>query len=282
MEADSRDESAAELLLVEAAKISTNQTTKSGREAFLSLSPEQRIALLKNISIVDASPDIVDVRDQLSIVLYHAAPRGKVVQLIDRLEGWWFAEVAKALHGDVTSIPLLQIDALIDEIREGLARDALPVDFADALVPQDDLEAYDQRVFVRQLGIIKIGSQRTSIAIRDYYRAFEQRSKWLREDLIFDDELARYERLLVETWMPRFEEMRELLCDCNVPDEKIQAGRDIYRWIEQEAKMPLRSVTAPFLCHGSYHMLSDVRKVGWHLDYEALLMDESSRVVETE
>ena len=43
-----------------------------------------------------------------------------------------------------------------------------------------DGEAYDGAVFVHQVEIAAIGNQRILAAIRDYYRAFEQRSQWVR------------------------------------------------------------------------------------------------------
>jgi len=44
---------------------------------------------------------------------------------------------------------------------------------------------------------------RVEYAIRDYYRASEQRSKWAREELLVDGELQSYERELVEAASPR-------------------------------------------------------------------------------
>ena len=46
-------------------------------------------------------------------------------------------------------------------------------------------------------------------AIRDYYRAFEQRSRWAREDFLVDGELENYERELVEAWQPRHAALKE-------------------------------------------------------------------------
>jgi hypothetical protein len=53
----------------------------------------------------------------------------------------------------------------------------------------------------------------------------------------------------------------------------IQAGQDIYHWVTTEARFPFRSVTTRFLNVGSYHMLANDLRVGWHRDYLALCSD---------
>ena len=52
----------------------------------------------------------------------------------------------------------------------------------------------DKRPFVRQLRRVNVGGKRIEYAIRDFYRASEQRSRWLRQDLLVDGELAKYEQ----------------------------------------------------------------------------------------
>ncbi len=105
-------------------------------------------------------------------------------------------------------------------------------------------------------------------AIRDYYRASEQRSRWAREALLLDGELASYERQLTEAWEPRYEAMREEL-QVATEQAKVGAGQNLFKWVEQDAHFPLRSVDDHFMTHGSYHILSNSYKVGWHPDFEA-------------
>ena len=115
---------------------------------------------------------------------------------------------------------------------------------------------------------IGIGGNRIQYAKRDYYRAFAQRSKWVREHLIFDGEIARFETTLVEEWQPRFQQM----CDAHAqegPDVAAlrHAGQELYQWVENEARFPFRSLTARFLNVGSYHILANELRVGWHRDF---------------
>ncbi|WP_416208261.1 ABC-three component system protein [Halomonas sp.] len=67
------------------------------------------------------------------------------------------------------------------------------------------------RTSFNQLDLIKAGKRRVAAAIRDYYRAFEQRSRWLRDELVVGLDLRRYEKRLIEEWDLVFEGMRDEL-----------------------------------------------------------------------
>jgi hypothetical protein len=268
LRARDRDEAAALELLVAVAETSKNESNKPAYTAFLKLLPEARLSLLRAIMVLDSSPNVIDVLDELSSELRHAVAKDHVQLFVERLEGWWFNVVVRALTGvGPTSIPVTAIENKMDELRDGFRRDALPVDYADQM-PSDAIVAdLDKRPFVRQLRLISVGPKRVEYAIRDYYRAYEQRSRWAREDLLVNGEIESYERQLIEAWEPRFEAAREELAE-GCPDEhKIQAGRKIFDWAEKEADFPLRTVRQRFLTHGSFHILANRHVVGWHPDH---------------
>ncbi|MET4023886.1 ABC-three component system protein [Bradyrhizobium sp. S3.2.12] len=128
---------------------------------------------------------------------------------------------------------------------------------------------------MRQLQSVGIGSNRLRFAKRDYYRAFTQRSQWLRQSLLFDGEVARFERTLVEEWQPRFEMMCDGLDPGNADAKLRQAGQDRYHWVETEARFPFRTISERFLNVGSYHILANDLRLGWHRDYLILLNVEA-------
>lgn len=104
-------------------------------------------------------------------------------------------------------IQIAEIEAKVDDLREDFQRKALPVDMADAYPPDIDAAAYYARPFIRQLQLVGVGGRRLDFAKRDYYRAFEQRSRWTREKLLFDGEISTYDRRLHEEWEVRYEAM---------------------------------------------------------------------------
>ena len=48
----------------------------------------------------------------------------------------------------------------------------------------------------------------------------------------------------------------------------IRLGRDLFQWAEQDATFSLRGVFERFLTHGSFEILSNRHRVGWHPDYD--------------
>ena len=63
-------------------------------------------------------------------------------------------------------------------------------------------------------------------ALREYFRAYVQRSRWVKEDLVNTDELPRYERRLREEWERHFA-IRQSDYDSTTPEsekKKIRPG----------------------------------------------------------
>jgi hypothetical protein len=264
-----RDEMTADKLLCSTATSSTNKAHADAYAAYMALPEALRLSLLRAILVLDGSPNIIDVRDDIARELHRAAERDQIDKLVERLEGWWFGVVVKALTGaGATSVPVLAIETRIDELREEFKRSSLPVDYKSSKPPPAVVAELDKRPFVRQLRRIEIGPQRVEFAIRDYYRASEQRSRWAREELLVDGELENYEQELVEAWEPRFAAMNEELTSTCPPEKRVAFGQNLFKWVELEANFPLRSLREKFLTHGSYHILANRFTVGWHPDFK--------------
>jgi len=165
------------------------------------------------------------------------------------------------------AIPISAIEQRVDELREEFKRDALPVHFKKAEPSQSVIAELDKRPFVRQLRKIELGGPRVEFAIRDYYRASEQRSRWARDELLLDGELENYEQELTEAWQPRHAAIVDEAESASA-EAKVALGQSVFKWAEQEASFPLRSVRERFLTHGSYHILANRFAVGWHPDYK--------------
>ena len=262
-----RNESEADKLLLATASTSKNTDHAEAYGLYKGFSPEVRLSMLRSVTVLDAAPNITDVLDEIRQFLYMAAPKNQLANFVERLEGWWFTRVIDALVNK-KSIPLLAIDQRIDELREEFQRDALPVDVRGSLPSAEVIAELDKRLFVKQLRRIKIGAPRIELAIRDYYRAFEQRSRWTRQELLVDGELERYEDDLKEAWEPRFLMLLDSLPTPCAQDQKIAGGQKIFQWAEQDADFPLRTVRERFLTHGSFQMLANRNVVGWHPEFK--------------
>jgi hypothetical protein len=250
--------------LTEIAQGSNNKELASAFAAFLALTERMRASLLSVIEILDRQPDLVEVESLLEETLRIFAPRGKTSQAREMVEGWWWPRVCTALMANPPgSIAVGELEAKLDEIRDYLKREALQLDFEEAEPSDAEASGYDGFRFIGQLRAIGVTGTRIQWAKRDYYRAFSQRSKWIREHAVNDGEVAKFERRLVEEWEPRFESMCVRHAETQTEDAKLMtAGQELFYWVETEARFPFRSLSPRSLSVGSYHILADDVRIG--------------------
>lgn len=255
--------------LLNAAKKSKSQdkTMQHCFEAFSDLSSDNQIKLLNSIYIIDKSPDILDVEKKIKRQLIYSVRSKHLDSLYERLEGWWFGLVITSLNeGFENPITLFKIKNKINDLADQFKQDSLPIDFYQLEVPNDfDRES---RIFVHQLRQIAAKNTRIERAIRDYYRAFEQRSRWIREELVFAEELEEYEDKLVEEWeryKDRLEDEAEF--DFDQEEDCQKFGMKVFGGIDSDIDVRIRKdVYEPYVMRGSYHILADKEqpKVYWH------------------
>lgn len=256
-------------ILTSIAETSTNKVLEPSFKAFLALTPRLRASLLSVIQVFDGQPLLQELTSVIEERIRLVAPRGKLTKAREMLEGWWWPRVCEALvEQPVGMISVLEVEVKLDEIREALSRDSLTTEFDQAEPEKDDLAAYEAYGFVRQLRTIGLGGNRIEYAKRDYFRAYSQRSSWAREHVVLDEEITGFERTLVEEWQPRFQTMCDQHAAEHSDDAALRiAGQEVYHWVETEARFPFRSLVRRFLNVGSFHMLANDLRVGWHRDY---------------
>lgn len=268
LRAEGKDIESAETLLMQTAQTSVSKDNENAYKSFLALAPELRRELLECVIVLDKCPLINDLGQLLQKEIWTACQRNKTEQFLGYLEGWWFQRILKSLTNNQFKLILgEELDSHIDQLREQFKSDSLPI-HDDLKIATTDHDLYKNHIFVNQLRLINIETKRISFAVNNYYRAFEQRSRWVREDLLLVGDLEDYENQLVEEWETHFETMREDLGQDAAEKEKVKAARDIYNWIEKEANFPIRPKCHElFITRGSYHILSDKQEVGWHPEF---------------
>lgn len=254
--------------LIEVANKSENKYLTQSFEAFKALDNTQQQQLIDSIQILDVSPDIIDITPKIKEKLI-AVRREHRDSVYERLEGWWFAEVVKHLRDDsVNFISGFEVRDKICEINEQFKPDALPIDFFDLEIPEQPDISQDNRRFVAQLKEIAVHNKRIEKAILDYYKAFEQRSRWAREELLFGGEIEQYEKRLIDEWERYTLALQDEMSDSDDNELEYQKiGKKVFKWMEQEADIRIRSqVTEPYVMRGSYHILADQKlpRVHWH------------------
>lgn len=256
-------------ILCRIASEDTGQTNKPGYDAFLQISEEKQKQLVESIRIIDEFPSINDLKRELESQLKLVVPDKFKEPLLKRLEGWWFDRSIKHLTRQLTG-PILfkELNSEIWDLQKQFEEDNLPIDFLQAVAPHASQLPPQQQVFIEQLKLIAVIDQRINLAISDYYRAFEQRSRWVREDLLLGNELTEYEDKLVREWRELFYIMQEDLRASPSEDDMKERGRTLYSDIILGKNIPIRPrVSEPYIMRGSYHILANKREVGWHLQF---------------
>ena len=277
---EGRNEKEAHTALVDVAKTSDSVTNKPSYDAFLGLSETLQKTLLASVQVLDSSPNITDVYDKILDKLRISTRAEFLEPVTERVEGWWFNKVVQHLSVDsITSIPYNELLAKINDVQEEFFRDNLPIDFLDVIGPKEEELSKDQRVFIQQLRLVMVSEPRVRRAINDYYRAFEQRSRWMREDLLGIGELGKYEDRLIDEWERLHEIMKESLPDGADEDEIKVRGRNLFNHVDTQLECHIRPrCTTPYVMRGSYHMLANDLKVGWH----AMFLDRLNQILTEE
>jgi hypothetical protein len=256
-------------LLKQAIAQSTNQTNLLYYLAFSNIETEKMKKILGNVIIVDKNEDIINIVEKIKTYIRYSTRLESENSVFERLEGWWFRKVIEALSSvNPIFISQGQVRSKICDIAAEYLPDNLPID-ADFEV-SIDINSFprNKRVFCEQLRLIAVKEKRISIAIRDYYKAFTQRNKWIQEDLLYIDELDKYERRLIDEWEHLFANMDDDIDSNSGENEKQKAGRNLYSQIEQNVDIRIRpKCSDAFVMRGSYHILANGLRIGWHLDF---------------
>ncbi len=255
------------------AKESKNLENRKSYKAFNNLDIKMKTELVKNVYIIANNGDLDDLKQNLRSELYLVAPKEHMDTFIERLEGWWQDKVIQSIKSEKdTPINRYEIDTKIGLLREEFRLDNLPIDYELFDSDIDSSEFYD-RTFVDQLKIIGIKHHtRIFNAVRNYYFAFNQMTRWTTDQLVSPEELERYKHRLISAWQTRFAIMLDEIDDCTDEDKICKAAREIYKWVETGMLEKIRSnVEEANISRGKYQMLSDNLIIGWHPKYEEKL-----------
>lgn len=254
----------------------TNTTNQNGYNAFRSLTNEQREKLVQNIIVIDASLSIEDTLSEIKQELKFSAPVGKLDSFVEKIEGWWFGQCISLLTNKKDYITIKELQLEISNVPYLFSEENLPDDFPNPLtIDEEEISSYEEKIFIKQLKLISIRNNSLRRAISDFRRAYEQRSKWLRDNLTGIEEYNRFDSLLCDHWDRIFSLMKDD-CEGLSDDELIKAGKSFYEnyYVKSTPTFKIRNNFQPqYMTTGSCHMLADEKKIGWHPNYQKLLKE---------
>jgi hypothetical protein len=248
----------------------TSKTILKTKDLFNELNAEEKNDFLSRITLFDNQIRIekipFSVMDRMRTI-----PSSFRSPVYERLEGWW-VNVAIDLMTGKRAEPAYgrEVSEMLAAIADQFKSDNLPIDFFGKEPPEGVNPEADDRMFVTQLRALGLKTDRIRRAILDYYRAFEQRASWAREQLTLNGEVEQYDDRLVDEW----DRYRVILCeslDNNSPEDDLTAtGRELLHWVETNDGPRFRirrEVSEAYVMIGSYHMLANeapIPRVHWH------------------
>lgn len=249
-------------------KTSTNKELKEAFEAYNKLTDDQKQKLIQSIYIRDNALSFDNLKHQIQSELQFIFLENQIETAFNDLEGWWYEQCIQHLQGLKSQILLSELRTYISYLNDKNKSDNLPID-TNILSAEIEETDYSAMCFVRQLQEIGIGNRTITRAKLDYYRASEQRSKWIREQLLNPQEEIDYDFRLKDDWQGKFAFLQddiENVADDIVKEKCKQFYKNYYGESHPQIFIRLR-VMEVFLVKGSCQMLADKQDIAWHPNY---------------
>lgn len=244
----------------------------SGCRAFLELSPERRLELLKRTLLCAEGPNILEIDSVLDRELRNTSRPEKRRMLVTRLREYWMHRACLSLTGELPRVITKgELQQRIEELAATLNGSGLPDDYS-AIRPPKGVEVPD--MMRQQIELVNGGAGRVSRAKSARWKSRNQRLKWLEEDVSIAIRLNEFDQKLIDTWRDYHDPMRDDTLHCEESEKQLR-GCKLLDWSHHEAPLwPVAIGSAPaptYVTQGTYQDLADQKVIGWHPDYEVRL-----------
>lgn len=242
-----------------------------GCEAFLTLSETERLNLMRRVLVQQNSPTIEEIEARVASHLKFIPVDQRPI-VAKRLIEWWDRQIIYSLCSKRDrAVARAELQAQIMSIVGDLEEGKLLPEFEVATPPQD---YQPDGMLARQVRLVSDRSSDLTRAIREEWKAREQRARWVTANSAMAATITDYDLVLEEYWADRHMQMSE---DCAglQHQHKCAEGLKILRWTHEQAPLVIRPIaegwTAPYYVRGSYQVLAINLTVGWHPDFVDLL-----------
>jgi hypothetical protein len=250
--------------LLEIAKKIDNVKINKFVEEFTTFDSGKRFNLIKKMQILTSQPNIQQIQTKIESHLEGYTHIRFKDNFFDAIYGWWYRQIINRLSVDVNK-PLTSEDLLsvIRRNRDLQTAEALPIHFDHVELSKNILDTYLQNRFVEQLNSIDLDNTSIFESILNYYKAFEQRGKWVRELNDISDRLDDYDEELLLKWKSEFNSIGRIIEKLDITDneELKNHGMKLFEWMEKSDYYPdlklENSISKIWLWRGSFHMLSN-------------------------
>jgi hypothetical protein len=240
-------------------------------KAFLDLEPDLRIRFLRRARIKRKQPNITEIEELLAAE-FTSVLRDKRVAVARQLIEWWNAQILDLMTKKrADGISRFEIVQRHMAIVSAIQLDELTSAFDTKQVPP----SYQPDGMIRrQIELVGGGAVEMKVAVREEWRAREERSRWSTQNPVRHKVIQDYDDRLVEAWADRHMFMIQ---DCQGGSDQILKGKgsELLRWSLTDAPQDLApiapKITSSYYVRGSYQVLSICGSVGWHPNYKKML-----------
>jgi len=249
-------------------------TKYKGCESFLALTPEKRKVFLNNTRINTSIFQISQANDEIvKRIKKNTQPKNHIF-LAESIIAWWDREAVKSLTRERQGcIYLSELQEFISKKNAEFYNDGFTDDVDDIELPMPDISHV---IHLGQLEIIDASTTQKKRSFTTEVKARIQRGIWIKNSLPAAAKLNKYDLTLIEEWSYKFGETQEI-SETISNDEKKAKGRELLDWSHNEANAQVKAISQhynnPDFVRGSYQMLSKVKRVGWHCDYNLLIQE---------
>lgn len=146
--------------------------------------------------------------------------------------------------------------------------------FSVALSPTEAKTILNSRPrFIKQLRLIEATEEQQLRAASDFMRTSGDKAMWADQGLVFDGSFDDWEDSLVRRHAAIQGEVKDLF---PTKDDVIQGRTTYNRCSVLDVPLDSRAVPGHFT-HGGFNDLAERRKLGWHVEYKALLDKEDKQ-----
>ena len=256
------------------------QTSKAAYEkriracrTYCSSKDEERLFLLSRVTIIPMSPQIDSIDSEIDKELRNI-PQQVRSRLRTRIIEWWSNVSLRSILGERDrSIYKDELVRYLTTTASELLQDNLIDDMAHMTPPQ--IPPIPSTA-LRQLDLVEASDVIVRRSSRVHWLAREQRSKWVKDNPANHGRIDDFDRTLESEWESFFEEV----CSSCLPNEQSQkkVGMQVLDWTHKEAHTQVGLIregwSNPNLVRGTYQVLADMLKVGWHPMFKERLKGE--------
>ena len=240
--------------------------------AFINFQQSQAKSLINSIVIIPDYYKPTEINEKILSKLKLFTSKRTEKYVFDTLTGWWYEKAIKCLEAsNPTFITYDEVRQKINYIVSEIKAESLPVD-----VTKKEIEAIKAgkniQNIISQMQLIGANEGKIKLALQNYYKAYAQRSKWIKDALIYSDELDTYDQKLFSEWEYQFIDATDNINETTNEMDKIETGKQIYNRLMNK-DIPIRTnLNDNSISRGSYNSLSNDLTIGWHPDYKKRIL----------